>query len=76
MKTTRFAFVALVVVLAFVLAGCNVSKEYVDADAATFAAVSPEYLEYIKADAKLTQEQKDRRNRTVESWKIRLERAK
>lgn len=73
---TRLALVVLVLAFAAAIGGCSISKEYVDADAATFAAVTPEYLEYVKSDAKLTQEQKDRRTRTVDSWKIRIERAK
>lgn len=63
----------LVVVVATLLGGCAISKEYVAADQETFDAVAPEYLKYVAEDAKLDQAAKDRRARTVSSWKLRID---
>lgn len=58
-------------------AGCeslkNVSAAYVNADRLTYEAVGPEYREYVSNDVGLTQEQKDRRYRTIDTWKLRWE---
>jgi len=55
------------------LAGCpSVPKEYAAADQATYDAIAPEYTAYVQADPKLTQEQKDRRLRTLQTWKVRI----
>jgi len=55
------------------LTGCVVQKDYVAADKATFDAIGPEYRAYVESDPKLDQDQKARRLRTLESWKIRLQ---
>lgn len=52
--------------------GCVVDKEYVKADRLTFDAIAPDYVKYVEADPALDQEQKDRRKRTIESWKLRI----
>lgn len=64
-----------VVVAATLLGGCSISKEYVAADQVTFDAVTPEYLEYVNADVKLDADAKVRRKRTVDSWKLRIDKA-
>lgn len=48
---------------------------YVAADKATYNAVAPEYWEYVKADPKLVQDQKDRRLRTLKTWELRIKSA-
>ena len=59
--------------------GCGVvpldspSSAYVRADRATHDAVSPEYVRYVNADPALTPEQRERRLRTIESWRARVE---
>lgn len=54
-------------------AGCSIAKEYRGADQATFDAIAPEYRSYIEADPKLDPDQKKRRLRTLETWKLRLD---
>jgi len=65
-----------VVVVATLLGGCSISKEYVASDQATFDAVTPEFLEYVNADARLDAEAKARRKRTVDTWKLRIDKNK
>jgi hypothetical protein len=62
-------------VLALSSSGCATTHDdsCARADRATYDAVAPEYAAYVAADPKLTAEQRDRRNRTVEMWKLRLE---
>jgi hypothetical protein len=55
--------------------GCALNQEYVKADRLTYEAVAPAYLKYLDADPALDQEQKDRRKRTVETWKLRISKA-
>ena len=70
----------VLVVLALVPAvGCGTSKEYIRADELTYKAIAPEYIELVNeaknADGtpKYTQEEKDRRARTVATWKLRID---
>ena len=51
------------------------NPHYVVADRATFEAVSPEYSAYVAADANLDAEQVARRQRTVATWRKRIEEA-
>jgi hypothetical protein len=37
--------------------------------------VAPRYLEYIQGDPSLSSEEKKRRERTVTTWRLRLEQA-
>ena len=46
---------------------------YVAADRATYDAVAPEYGAYVATDATLSVEQRERRARTLELWRLRLE---
>lgn len=62
-------------VVATLLGGCGVAKEYVAADKATFEAVTPVYLKYVDADTSISQEDKDRLKRTVATWKLRIDKA-
>jgi len=55
------------------LAGCGNLEPYIKADKATFDAIAPEYQKYVDADPNLDQGQKDRRRRTLETWKLRIE---
>jgi hypothetical protein len=61
--------------LALSSSGCGTTLEgaYAQADRATYDAVAPEYAAYVAGDAKLTSEQRERRNRTVEMWRLRVE---
>lgn len=63
----------LIILLA--LCGSCVSPDTA-AEQATFDAVAPEYLTYVEADEALTEEQKQLRRDTIETWRRRLEAAK
>lgn len=57
------------------VASCSPPAEYVSADMDTYKAIAPEYLAYVQADPALSMEQKDRRVRTADAWRIRVEQA-
>jgi hypothetical protein len=48
---------------------------YVAADRATYEALAPEYAAYVAADPALADEQRARRTRTLETWRMRIESA-
>lgn len=56
------------------LAGCVLPPT--EAERATFDAVAPEYRAYVEADATLAPDAKQRRLDTVQTWAIRVGRAK
>jgi len=68
---------ALLPVLLAHASGCgslsNPSAAYVAADRATFDAVAPEYSAYVHNDPALDDEARSRRDRTVQTWKERVE---
>ena len=66
----------LILLLALVASSCSTSPVYVQADLATYQAISPGYRAYVSADPALTEAQKARRLRTVDSWKARLDQAR
>lgn len=45
---------------------------YIQADRATFDVIAPSYLVYVTNDTNLTEEEKERRRRTIASWQARL----
>ena len=51
------------------LTGCNVHRA---ADRATYRAVAPEYLEYVREDGALSEEQRVSREDTVRLWALRV----
>lgn len=57
------------------LAGCPAGVTYTEADAQTYEAIAPEYVDMVEANPNLTPEQKDRRKETVRSWHGRLTQA-
>jgi 4-amino-4-deoxy-L-arabinose transferase-like glycosyltransferase len=61
--------------LAISSAGCATTLDgaFARADRATFDAVAPEYAAYVASDPWLTTEQRERRQRTVELWRLRVE---
>ena len=67
-------FLAVVVVLACAW-GCTPQAAYIEADRATFDVIAPAYLGYVQADPALDQDQIDRRQRFVDTWRIRIEKA-
>lgn len=51
------------------------SKAYVDADAATYNSLGQAHRAYVEADPDLTAEERARKLRVLDSWRIRVERA-
>lgn len=78
MRKISLSFAALLFT-SMVAAGCAtgdiIRADYVQSDRATYEAVTPEYLNYVHGDAKLDSEEKTRRERTVTTWRLRLEQA-
>jgi hypothetical protein len=80
---TNVAFVELRILAGLLLllgligvcGGCSATGPYVEADRATFNAVAPEYEAYVSADPGLTPDQKARRSRTVQAWRLRIDAA-
>ena len=64
----------LAALLVLSLTSC-IGNEYVKADRDTFDALAPAHRAYVESDTKLSEEQKDRRYRLLESWKVRIEKA-
>ena len=66
----------LFLLITFGIAGCStVSNTYLSADRATYQAVGPEYLNYVRSDSSLSESQKQIRIGTVESWQKRIDAA-
>lgn len=55
--------------------GAVIRADYVQADRATYEAIAPEYLRYVQADSALDAEERIRRERTLTTWRLRLEQA-
>jgi|SRR5437867_10056285 len=76
MNAAPLGLALLPVVVAFA-SGCSSltspAAGYVAADRATFEAVAPEYLAYVHADPALDEDARSRRDRTVQTWKERIE---
>lgn len=53
-------------------AGCSISQAYVAADRETYEAIAPDYRARVEADPGLSDDQKARRARAVDSWEARL----
>lgn len=68
-----------VLAVALCFSGCAttdfIQSDYVEADRATYEAVAPKYLQYVQNDASLDDEEKKRRERTITTWRLRLEQA-
>jgi len=85
MKTLLASILSLALLAACLpLAGCQAlaalgkspDAAYIAADTATFNAVAPQQAAYVAADPALTQEQRDRRIRTLQTWRFRTTQAK
>jgi hypothetical protein len=74
-KTARTAAILPVFAVMIIAGGCanQVPADWVAADRATYEAVAPEFTAYVQQDATLTPEQRQRRQNTVETWRVRLE---
>jgi hypothetical protein len=78
MKNLRLCLLGLVIGLT--VPGCAatgdiIQADYVQADRATYDAVSGEYLDYVGADQSIDSDERKRRERTVTTWRLRLEQA-
>jgi hypothetical protein len=62
-------WVVLMVLVCWLGGCCRVDRAV---DRATFAAVAPEYLAYVRGDEGLSEEQRERRERTVVLWGMRV----
>ncbi len=65
----------IVMLVALVASSCGTNPVYVQADLATYQAISPAYRAYVSADPALTATQKARRLATMDSWKRRIDAA-
>jgi hypothetical protein len=66
-----------VAVLAVSLSGCkSLNRDYVAADEETYKTIEADHRAYVGADPKLTDEQKVRRIRLINSWRERIDAAK
>jgi hypothetical protein len=70
-KFSKIRVLGSIVCLSF-LAGCDVAKQYIEADRATYEAVAPEYSEYVKNDPNLNDNSKQLRLNTLTTWESRL----
>ena len=70
-----FALVSMLLLLSQ-STGCSALRlptaDYVAADRATYQAVAPEYAAYVHADESLDDEERGRRDRTLETWDARI----
>lgn len=74
------ALVVIAILLAFVMiamssGGCAPTSVQSAADRATYDAIAPEYAAYVDADPTLDTARKQRRLRTLDAWRVRLEAA-
>ena len=69
----HLARLILAAALAPALAGCTagtVPAAWLDADSARIESIGNEYVEYVNADADLSEPEKATRRRSVEVWRI------
>jgi len=76
MKRSFILLIAVAIVVTPAIS-CSTAEldVYVQADKATFQAISGEYIDLVNGSDRLDDDQKKRRLRTVQSWKKRIEAA-
>lgn len=57
------------------LCSCTPTEAYVEADRMTYNAIAGEYLSFVGNEDGFSVEQKARRGRLIDSWRMRLEAA-
>lgn len=77
MRALRNALLPLVLIMS---SGCCatvdlIRTDYTAADRATYDAITPAYLKYVGEDTSIDKDEKKRRERTVTTWRLRLENA-
>lgn len=65
----------LSVLMLLTVGGCSLDKIYVQADRDTHDVIAPSHRKYVEDDPNLTDEQKERRYRLLESWNERIKAA-
>lgn len=76
MRNIRLCVLGIVIALAGCAAtGDVIQADYVQADRATYEAIAPEYLKYVQDDQTIGADERARRERTVTTWRLRLEQA-
>lgn len=66
----------LLPVLLLLLCSCpSIPQLYVEADKATYDAIAEDYMAYVRRDEAVSLEQSARRQRLVDSWRVRIEKA-
>jgi hypothetical protein len=63
--------VVLVVVLA--LCACTPTQAFAEAEKATYDAIAPEYLQYVRSDPALSSEEVARREALIRAWLVDLD---
>ena len=76
LKPLGIALVGIIFVLAATCGCANPNASYVKADALTYEAIAPEFLQYVEDDPTLTPLRKKLRKNTIKSWKLRIDKAK
>lgn len=71
-QTLKLVPFLLLPVVLFCAAGCSLPGD-AQAEQSTYNAIAPEYQQYFEADAKLSPEQKQRRENTLATWKMRID---
>lgn len=75
---SKFKFVLIIVgtlAILYGLSGCSINKDFVSICQKSWGIIAPEYLEYVKADDKLSDEAKIIRMRTAKNFTLMLEEA-
>jgi len=55
------------------LAGCGSCGAFLAAEEATYDAIAPAHIAYVASDASLSDEQRERRYRTIRGWRRTLD---
>ena len=74
-KKKEAASLLLCFLLPILAASCSPQEAYVKADRLTYEAIAPAHSLYLENDTLLTEETRARRKRTLEAWKLRIEKA-
>lgn len=65
----------LPVLLLFLCSCPSIPQQYVEADKATYDVIAEDYMSYVRRDESLGLEQAARRQRLIDSWRVRIEKA-
>jgi len=72
-KPHRLSGAAAALFAATAFGGCAApDASFVRAERATYNAIAPEYVGYVSSDPALSDEQKARRQRTIQTWDLSI----